>query len=282
MKNRSELFSKYCNSVIPIGHIFNKTRKLPIDSKYLLPGKIEGSEILVFPTATAFVLKIDENKTQLVTANHAFPEIEKNVDIALFIVPQANTPYELTPFSMNDLETYSGVRDFIRLPNQDICVFEVDTPEALYKLKSKPIPLGSDFQIGDPVCTIGYPFIGFDGTDQKGVPNFRFVNRLTSAHLSSIWVENNETLIMEFDNYIGPGNSGGPLFNLRTGAVIGIVTATRTESNPNYPQLQNMTTFSHATYITELNRARQKFPNIPDFGCSHCYGKNVIGKNNGH
>ena len=273
MIDRGSLFSKYCNSIIPIGHIFNDKRNLPINAKYLLPGKIKGKKIFVFPCATAFILKIDEDKTQLVTANHAFPDIEKNIDLGLFVVPQTNTLYELSFITMNDIKAYPGVKEFFLLPNQDICIFEVDTPEFLFYSKPRPVPLGPDFKIGDPVCTIGYPFIGFDGRDQQGVPNFRFVNRLTSAHLSSTWIEN-DTVILEFDNYVGPGNSGGPLFNLRTGSVIGVVTSTRTESNPNNPFIKSMTTFSHATYIAELNRACQKFSNIPDLICSHCHSKN--------
>lgn len=274
MKNRTELFLKYSNSVIPIGHIFNKTENIPIDSKYLIPWCRRGKKVFIFPAATAFILKIDKDITQLVTANHAFPEIEKNIDIALFLIPQAETPADLRPFPVSEIKIYSGLRSYKRLPRQDICVFEIDTPEVLFHLKPKPIPLGLDFLIGDPVFTMGYPFIGFEGTYQNGLPNYHFVNRLTSAHLSSIWVESNETLIMEFDNYVGPGNSGGPLFSLRTGQVIGIVTSVRTEPIPNFPQLQNTTTFSHATYVSELNRACQKFPNLPKFGeCLHCYSQ---------
>ena len=274
MIDRGDLFSKYCNSIIPIGHIFKNKRNLPIDSKYVLPGKVKGKKIFIFPCATAFILKIDENKTQLITANHAFPVIEKNIDLGLFVVPQSDTPYELSFITRDDIKAYPGVKEFFPLPNQDICVFEVDTPEFLYYSKPKPIHLNPDFRIGDPVCTIGYPFIGYDGTDQRGIPNIRFVNRLTSAYLSSIWIEN-DTLTLEFDNYVGPGNSGGPLFNLRTGSVIGVVTSIRTEPNMIDPKIKNTTTFSHATSVIELNRARKKFPDIPDFGCSHCYRKST-------
>jgi hypothetical protein len=274
MKNRSELFEKYSNSVIPIGHIFNETENIPIDKNYLIPWCKSGKEIFIFPAATAFILKINKDITQLVTANHAFPEIEKNVDIALFLFPPAESPADLRPFPVNEIKIYSGLKNYKRLPQQDICVFEIVTPDFLFKLNPKPIPLGLDFLIGDPVFTMGYPFIGFEGTDRNRRRHYHFVNRLTSAHLSSIWVEKNETLVMEFDNYVGPGNSGGPLFSLRTGQVIGIVTAIRTEPIPNFPELQTTTTFSHATYVSELNRARQIFPNLPNFGgCSHCYSQ---------
>lgn len=273
MKNRGEIFTKYRNSVLPIGIGFYKNKNRSIDPKYLMQGKIDGEKVSVLPTASAFILKIDENTTQLVTANHAFPNIKKgDNDLFIFVVPNSENPCELSRINRDDVKAYPGIKDYLRLPDQDICIFEVDTPERLYQLKPRALPIGPDFQIGDPVFTMGYPFIGYEGTDQKGISNFRFVNRLTSAYLSSIWIEN-DTLIMEFDNYVGPGNSGGPLINLRTGSVIGIVTTTRTEANPNFPGFENMTTFSHATYITELNRAREKFSNIPDFGCHHCYSK---------
>jgi hypothetical protein len=92
MKNRSELFEKYSNSVIPIGHIFNETENIPIDKDYLIPWCKSGKEIFIFPAATAFILKIDKDITQLVTANHAFPEIEKKLISLSLLSLQQNHP----------------------------------------------------------------------------------------------------------------------------------------------------------------------------------------------
>jgi S1-C subfamily serine protease len=135
-----------------------------------------------------------------------------------------------------------------RQREQDVCLFDVDTPEAIYLLQPTPIPLGVDYMVGDEVCTIGYPFIGYEGTMTAGKRDMRIVERLTCAHLSAIWPHRG-TLTLEFDNYVGPGNSGGPLINIRTGAAIGVVTWSRIER-----QHHSVTSFSHATSVLELGQ----------------------------
>ena len=251
----SDIFYNYAMSVVPIGWTYyEETDKAPVPQDMLLEGKYEGQPVNVFPCATAFLITIDEDRTRFVTANHAFPDLQRDKAGVCVIVPEySKCPYEV---SMDDLKPYLGVMDFIRLEEQDICVFEVDTPEALYMQHPTPLPLSFDFKVGDEVCTIGYPFIGYEGRITDGRRDIRFVQRLTYAHLSAIW-PNRDTLTLEFDNYIGPGNSGGPLINVRTGAVIGVITWSRLEN-------QSVTTFSHASCIIELERARDKFPDLPD------------------
>ncbi len=200
------------------------------------------------------MLSIDEDRTLLATANHAFPDLQfDEVDICVIVPEYLKCPYEV---SQDDLKPYVGATDFIRLEEQDICVFEVDTPEALFMQHPIPIPLSFDFKVGDEVCTIGFPFIGYEGRITDGRRDVRFVERLTCAHLSAIWPDRG-TLTLEFDNYVGPGNSGGPLINVRTGAAIGVVTWSRLEK-------QSVTTFSHATCILELDQARERFPDLPE------------------
>lgn len=253
----TDIIYVYASSVIPIGWAyFGEVDKAPVHRDMLMEGKYKGQPVNVFPCATAFLLSIDENRTRFVTANHAFPDLERDKAEACVIVPEPfKCPYEV---SMDDFSAYVGVTDFIRLKEQDICVFEVDTPEALYKQHPTPIPLSFGFQVGDEVCTIGYPFIGYEGRVTAGRRDFRFVERLTCARLSAIWPDRG-VLTLEFDNYVGPGNSGGPLINVRTGAAIGVITWSRREA-------QSMTTFSHATCIVELDQARDKFPDLPDIG----------------
>lgn len=253
----TDIFHNYAMSVVPIGWAYyGEIDKVPVPRDMLLEARDEGKPVNVFPCATAFLISIDEDRTRFVTANHAFPDLQlEKVGICVIVPEYFKCPYEV---SMDDLKPYLGVMDFIRLEEQDICVFEVDTPETLYMQHPTPLPLSFDFKVGDEVCTIGYPFIGYEGRVTDGRRDIRFVERLTYAHLSAIW-PNRGILTLEFDNYIGPGNSGGPLINVRTGAVIGVVTWSRVEH-----QHHSVTTFSHATCIVELEAARDKFPDLPD------------------
>jgi hypothetical protein len=263
----NDIFRTYAFAVIPIGWAYGgEVDKVPVHPDMLLEGKYVGKPVNVFPCATAFVLSIDEERTLLVTANHAFPDLQRDKAEVCVIIPEyLKCPYEV---SMDDFSAYPGAINYLRFPEQDICVFEVDTPEALYMQNPVPLPLSFGFEVGDEVCTIGYPFIGYEGRVTDGRRDIRFVERLTYAHLSAIWPDRG-TLTLEFDNYVGPGNSGGPLINVRTGAAIGVVTWSRIEE-----KYHSVTTFSHATCIIELDRARDRFPDIPDIGHRPPFSKN--------
>jgi len=254
----TDIFYTYASSVVPIGWVYyGELEEVPICRDMLLEGTAEGQPANVFPCATAFLLSIDESSARFVTANHAFPDLQRDKAEVCVIVPPSKCPYEV---SQDDIKVYIGAGDFVRLEGQDICVFEVDTPEALYTQHPVPFSLSFDLRVGDEVCTVGYPFIGYEGTVTAGRRDIRFVERLTYAHLSAIWPDNRGALTLEFDNYVGPGNSGGPLINVRTGEVIGVVTWSRLEDK------HGVTTFSHATCIIELDRARDKFPDLPSIG----------------
>lgn len=255
--NVTDIFYTYATSVVPIGWAYYKeVDTMPIPREMLMEGTCKGQPANILPCATAFLLSMDENRTRFVTANHAFPDLQRDEAEVCIIVPEfLKCPFEV---SMDDIKVYLSVMDYVRLEEQDICVFEVDTPETLYKQHPTPLPLSFGFTVGDEVCTIGYPFIGYEGRVTAGRRDMRFVERLTCAHLSAIWPDRG-ILTLEFDNYVGPGNSGGPLINVKTGAAIGVITWSRRES-------QSMTTFSHATCIVELEQARDKFPDLPDIG----------------
>jgi len=250
----ADIFSKYVSSVVAIGWAyFKKAEDINVPREMLLEGRYRGKAVNVLPCASSFVLSIDENRTLLATANHAFPNpaIDK-ATICLIVMPQ-KCPYEV---NMEDIAAYPGLLRYTRFAEQDLCLFEVETPEALYLQSPSPFTLSFDFKVGDEVCSMGYPFIGFEGYSQ-GQRDIRFIERLTCAHLCSVWSDvKKRTLILEFDNYIGPGNSGGPLISVRNGAAIGVVTATRKEDI-------SMTTFSQASCIIEFDDVRHDFPSIP-------------------
>jgi len=192
----------------------------------LLEARHEGHPLHIFPCATAFLVSIDHDRARFITANHAFPDQQHDDAEVCVIVPAfSKCPLEV---SLDDLKPYLGLIDSMCLEDQDICIFDVNTPEALFTQQPTPLPLSCNMMVGDEVCTIGYPFIGSEEGVNEGIRDIRFVERLTYAHLSAIWPYR-DTLTLEFDNYVGPGNSGGPLINVRTGATIGVVTWSRVE-----------------------------------------------------
>ncbi|MBN1286606.1 MAG: trypsin-like peptidase domain-containing protein [Anaerolineae bacterium] len=108
----------------------------------------------------------------------------------------------------------------------DLAVIRVDTlPEGIY-----PITLGTsyDLRVGQRVAAIGNPF-GLSGTMTIGIisalgrslPSQQLVTGTASGYSNPD--------IIQTDAEVNPGNSGGPLLNLR-GEVIGVNTAIRTET----------------------------------------------------
>jgi len=102
-------------------------------------------------------------------------------------------------------------------PDSDVAVIHVDAPAG----ELHPLTLGDSslVKIGDPVVAIGNPF-GLYNTLTFGI-----VSALgrTDQALSSTSANSSYTIgdMIQTDAALNPGNSGGPLFNLK-GEVIGI------------------------------------------------------------
>jgi serine protease Do len=91
-------------------------------------------------------------------------------------------------------------------PKTDVAVLKIDAKN----LQTVPIAKANDLKVGEWVLAIGSPF-GFDNTVTAGV---------VSAKGRSLPDGSNVPFI-QTDVAVNPGNSGGPLFNLR-GEVVGI------------------------------------------------------------
>lgn len=98
-------------------------------------------------------------------------------------------------------------------PENDLALLKVD-------VQSRPIPLAAQSKPdkGEEVLTLGYPRPNLQGIEQKAT--FGRVNALTGAK--------GDVRFLQVDLPIQPGNSGGPLLNLR-GEVIAVVTASLSE-----------------------------------------------------
>lgn len=75
-------------------------------------------------------------------------------------------------------------------------------------------------ECGSNIATIGFPF-GYDSLHLQSI---------TQGIVSSKTVSANGAKLIQFDSMVHEGNSGGPLLDLKTGKVIGIVT---NRFNPN-------------------------------------------------
>ncbi len=95
-------------------------------------------------------------------------------------------------------------------PANDVAILKIEA-------KTTPAPLAPDFNLrkGDEVFALGYPLITLQGQEQKAT--FGRVNALTGIQ--------DDVRLVQIDVPVQPGNSGGPLFNLR-GEVVGVVALT--------------------------------------------------------
>ena len=91
-------------------------------------------------------------------------------------------------------------------PKTDIAILKIDA----HHLPVVPLARGNDLKVGEWVLAIGSPF-GFDNTVTAGV---------VSAKGRSLPDDSNVPFI-QTDVAVNPGNSGGPLFNVR-GEVVGV------------------------------------------------------------
>jgi 2-alkenal reductase len=124
----------------------------------------------------------------------------------------------------------SGLKTWAELvgtdPDSDLALLDVDVPAG----QLAPLQLGDsdDVRVGDLVVAIGNPF-GLTGTMTLGVVSA--IGRTLDSERSAPGGEAFFTAgdIIQTDAALNPGNSGGPLLNLR-GEVIGVNRAIRTES----------------------------------------------------
>jgi len=111
-------------------------------------------------------------------------------------------------------------------PDSDLALLDVDVPKDIIV----PLELGDSdsIHVGDMVVAIGNPF-GLAGTMTLGV--ISAIGRTLDSERAAPGGDSFFTAadILQTDAALNPGNSGGPLLNLR-GQVIGVNRAIRTES----------------------------------------------------
>ncbi|MGQ0794708.1 MAG: S1C family serine protease [Nitrosopumilaceae archaeon] len=106
-------------------------------------------------------------------------------------------------------------------PYTDLAVLEVEADPSLLH----PLPLGdsSTLRVGDQVAAIGNPF-GLSGSMTSGIVS-QLGRLLSTPGTASFSIPG----VIQTDAAVNPGNSGGPLLNMR-GQVVGINTAIQSET----------------------------------------------------
>ncbi len=98
-------------------------------------------------------------------------------------------------------------------PANDVVLLKVNA-----KTRALPISHQCNLSKGEDVFTLGYPLIMLQGQEQKAT--FGRVNSLSGVQ--------GDIRFIQIDVPVQPGNSGGPLINMK-GQVVGVVTATLNE-----------------------------------------------------
>ena len=104
-------------------------------------------------------------------------------------------------------------------PYSDLAIIKVDSQDATLE----PVVLGvsSDLAVGEPVAAMGNPF-GLSDTLTVGIVSA--LERTMEAAGNYVIID-----IIQIDAAVNPGNSGGPLVNIK-GQVVGVNTAIQSET----------------------------------------------------
>lgn len=163
----------------------------------------------------------------IVTARHVLDEVEKTADELKQCVPDAARQLVVmgqTKFDdpMLDFKAHAVTPDKIgRSEKMDLAILRIK--DAPIPLTALPIDFDSDPREGDDIATCGFPY-GFE---------FHFGKSLTSIFLAGIIsavvphpalpTDKRHHYLLQLP--IHPGNSGGPVFDPITGAMIGIISS---------------------------------------------------------
>jgi S1-C subfamily serine protease len=110
------------------------------------------------------------------------------------------------------------------------------------------LDLGPRFE-GEEVAVCGYPLASTTIHPTNNSISMNLNLRVAAGIISSQRVEN-ESKILEVDFPIIPGNSGGPLFSVKTGKVVGLASATLSVGGPNGQ------TIGHVGIARDIRNAR--------------------------
>ena len=116
---------------------------------------------------------------------------------------------------MTDGETFDAVEDFYVHDTRDIAIIKMDSSRTDFPAAT--LGSSSDLTVGEEVIAVGYPYPHYIGGDAT------YTTGIVSSVRTTYYYTGYLTEYIQIDAATNPGNSGGPLINLK-GEVIGINT----------------------------------------------------------
>ena len=146
-------------------------------------------------------------KGHVLTCAHAI-DMEK----PLFIIPPTHintfTPIQNRKFHPipAELVQWDPINDVALIKIKGMADIQAPPPSIMLQPEH-------DLKVGTSVAYFGYPFV------QRGLQLMKVSNTIVSAKS----LNHNQTRQIVLDSTVNDGNSGGPLFNVETGRIIGII-----------------------------------------------------------
>jgi S1-C subfamily serine protease len=136
--------------------------------------------------------------------------------------------------------------------NNDIAILKIDLDNNKY------LPLMTSDKIlkGEEVCALGFPLVDIQGNELKA----------TFGNINSLAGLQDDHRFYQVDSAIQPGNSGGPLVDMK-GSVIGIITA---KLNQQYTYAVTNTLNQNVNYALKIDYT---LPIIKKFSISYNEGE---------
>lgn len=129
----------------------------------------------------------------------------------------------------------------------DYAIIHMPTPTGRVQ-RYLELDLGPRYE-GEDVAICGYPMASTKVHPQNNTVTISLNLRVASGIIGSQRIENGSKIV-EVDFPIIPGNSGGPLFSIRSGKVIGLASATLSVGGPNNQ------TIGHVGIVRDIRNAR--------------------------
>ena len=200
-------------------YLIARGRQMQVDGKMFISWTTLGSGFLAAPY-------------RLLTASHVINNSTKGTELALH---RASDIYYLI---RNDGDSFHG-RSFVPelnkelflYPDLDIAVIYLD--ERFYNADDPNVPTKDDYfrvdtsfgPIGSAVGILGYPLakLEFENLDIARPRVGNIFLRAEAGVINTKYKTQQGSSVYEFTMMFNPGNSGGPIFDIKTGKVISLV-----------------------------------------------------------
>ncbi|EDN70066.1 serine protease [Beggiatoa sp. PS] len=174
-------------------------------------------------TGSGFLVHKTHNRAYIITNTHVlFPDERKRVEVKVFVTFNSG--------ELNEITTRVNSDQVSLYPQSDIAIMSIgnarlDREPRLKPLfeSVKPIKVSPNLNVTETqtIHILGFPFGKALATNQKN-PAITISKGIISSNRKD---ENGQTILLQIDGNLNPGNSGGPVVTLE-GIFVGVATAT--------------------------------------------------------